>query len=134
MKHRDYVAERLARDPEFREAWEAIEPEYQRARALIGARVAAGLTQAQLAQRLGMAQSAVARIESGRHPPKLDTLQAIAAATGATFAIAATGLRLVAPEGMTLPGTDAVPSEAPPQSMADGLPSTCHPARETAGA
>jgi transcriptional regulator with XRE-family HTH domain len=42
----------------------------------------AGLTQAQLAGRLGTTQSAVSRLESGRDEPRLSTLRAALAACG----------------------------------------------------
>lgn len=42
----------------------------------------AGLTQAQLAERMGTTQSAVCRLESGRDEPRLSTLRAALAACG----------------------------------------------------
>jgi len=45
-------------------------------------RVRAGLTQRQLAQRAGKAQSEIARIERGRQDPSLTTLQRLARAAG----------------------------------------------------
>lgn len=47
-----------------------------------GGRRHAGLTQAQLAERLGTTQSAVSRLESGRDEPRLSTLRAALAACG----------------------------------------------------
>ncbi len=46
------------------------------------ARRAAGLTQAELAERLATTQSAVARLESPRSNPRLDTVVRALAATG----------------------------------------------------
>jgi uncharacterized protein len=43
-------------------------------RALVDARLAAGLTQAQLASRIGTTQSAIARLESGHVTPTVETL------------------------------------------------------------
>ena len=60
--------ERWSRDPEYREAYEQLGPEYEVARVLIEARTRAGLTQAELAARMKTTQSAVARLESGRTP------------------------------------------------------------------
>lgn len=40
------------------------------------------LTQAQVAETMGVAQSAVARIESGKHEPSFSTLKAYASAIG----------------------------------------------------
>ena len=87
MKHEEYVAQRAARDPAFRAAREASQPLYEFQRALITARLAAGLTQRQLAERMGTGQSVIARIEGGEHPPRLDTLQKWAAACKAEFTI-----------------------------------------------
>jgi transcriptional regulator with XRE-family HTH domain len=48
------------------------------------ARTAAGITQAEIAQRIGTTQSAIARLESGggKHSPSLATLQKYAHALG----------------------------------------------------
>ena len=45
-------------------------------------RTEAGLTQAELAERMGTTQSAVARIEGGGTRPSLETLEKLAAAVG----------------------------------------------------
>ena len=73
--------ERWSQDPEYREAYEQLGPEYEVARALIEARTRAGLTQAELAARLKTTQSAVSRLESGR------TLEKVARATGTRLRI-----------------------------------------------
>ena len=46
------------------------------------AREATGLSQAELAERMGTTQSAVARLESAGANPRLDTLKRVVAATG----------------------------------------------------
>jgi len=51
----------------------------QRLRAL---RLAAGLTQAELARRTGIHRPNIARVEAGRHTPSLETLARLAAAIG----------------------------------------------------
>lgn len=83
----DYVAERSARDPEFAEAWEALEPEYQAARAIIQARIDAEMTQAELAERCGMKASNISRLESGNSVPTIRTLCRIAKGLGKTLRI-----------------------------------------------
>lgn len=45
-------------------------------------RTEAGLTQADLARRMGTTQSAIARVEGGGARPSLDTLERLAAAVG----------------------------------------------------
>lgn len=73
---------RFMADPEFREEYGRIDDEYSLIEALVRARAAARLTQAQLARRLGTTQSAVARLEGGRVSPSFATLRRYAEATG----------------------------------------------------
>jgi len=73
-----YVAERRARDTEFAEEFDKL----QLARQMRELREKAGLSQAQLAARVGTQAPGIARIESGRFAPRLDVLHRIAAALG----------------------------------------------------
>lgn len=75
------------KDPEYRKAHAALAPEFALARAVIEARVQAGLTQEQLAARMETTQSAIARLESGRSKPSTQTLAKLAAATGTRLQI-----------------------------------------------
>lgn len=75
------------KDEDYRKAHEELAPEFNLARTLIAARVAAGLTQAQLAKRMATTQSVVARMESGRSRPSTQTLEKLAAATGTRLKI-----------------------------------------------
>ena len=70
------------RDPAYREAYDEFAPEFRLARALIEARTNAGLTQAQMAERMQTTQSVVARLESGRAHPSTRTLEKFAQAAG----------------------------------------------------
>lgn len=76
------VKSTLLADAATRAAYEAQAPEFALARELIAARLRAGLTQAELAQRMGTTQSVVARMESGRTLPSLRTLTRYAEGTG----------------------------------------------------
>jgi len=69
-------------DPEFRKAHEALKAEFAIARQLIAARSRAGLSQAEVARRMGTTQSAVARLESGQRLPAMSSLQRYATAIG----------------------------------------------------
>lgn len=60
------IKEELHKDPAFVREYVALAEEFQIADALIRARSDAGLTQQELAERMGTTQSAVARMESGR--------------------------------------------------------------------
>ena len=70
------------KDPEFVREYDALEEEFALATALIGARAQAGLTQAELAERMGTTQSAIARMEGGKAKPSTTTLAKLAKATG----------------------------------------------------
>jgi ribosome-binding protein aMBF1 (putative translation factor) len=70
------------KNPEFVREYDALEEEFALASAVIGARAHAGLTQEELAERMGTSQSAIARLESGRSRPSTTTLAKLAAATG----------------------------------------------------
>ena len=75
------------KNKEYREAHQDLAPEFALARAVIGARVTADLTQEQLAQRMGTTQSVIARLESGRTRPSTQTLERLASATGTRLKI-----------------------------------------------
>ena len=72
----------LLKDPEVRTEYEALRPEMEVIRALIGARIEQNLTQEQLAQRSGIRQSNISRIESGTCSPTIATLQQLAKGMG----------------------------------------------------
>ena len=76
-----------SRDVDYREAYERLGPEFELVRTLIEARTRAGFTQAELAARMKTTQSAVARMESGRVPPSMRTLEKVAQATGTRLRI-----------------------------------------------
>lgn len=69
-------------DPAFKAEYDALEDEFALIRALIDARARAGLTQAELAERMGTTQSAIARMEGGRVNPSIAMLRRYAEATG----------------------------------------------------
>lgn len=67
-------------DPEYRKEYEALEEEFRLINMFIEARNEKRLTQAQLAKKTGMKQSAIARIESGKTHPRYKTMTRIAKA------------------------------------------------------
>lgn len=79
---------RLMKNPEFRAAYEEVKRENALYDELIKARAAAKLTQAEIAERMGTTQSAVARLEAGRGSPSIATLRKYAEATGTELKIA----------------------------------------------
>jgi transcriptional regulator with XRE-family HTH domain len=71
---------RRARNPAYRAELERLAPYETLARIVIRRRGALGLSQAQLAKRMGTSHSAISRIESGQHPTTVQTLRRLAAA------------------------------------------------------
>ncbi len=74
--------ERWKKDPKVKAEYDALANEYALARELIAARTRAGLSQEEVAKRMGTTQSAVARLESGKRPPSMRTMQRFAQAVG----------------------------------------------------
>lgn len=70
------------KDPEFAEEWDRLEPEYAILSVIVDAREQSGLTQAELARRCGMTQSALSRLETGKSSPTIKTLQQLARGLG----------------------------------------------------
>ena len=70
------------KDPAFIEAYAELEDEFALVAELIRARMKAGLTQAEVAERMQSTQPAVARLESAGRIPSTRTLQRYARATG----------------------------------------------------
>ena len=85
------IKRRWMRDPGFRAAYDALEDEYAALNELLRARQAAGMTQSDVADSMGVAQSSVARLESSlgsrKHAPSLATLRRYADAVGCDLRI-----------------------------------------------
>ena len=73
-----YLSEKL-KDPEFKAEYEALDPEFAIIGALIEARKNTGLTQKELAEKTGIAQGDISKIEHGNANPSLKTLKRLAA-------------------------------------------------------
>jgi len=79
--------ERQLENPEFAVEWEHQRPEREYIKAIIAARVEQNLTQKELAERTGIRQSNISRIENGICSPTVATLQQIADGVGKTLYI-----------------------------------------------
>ena len=77
---KEFMAKSLA-NPEVKREYDALEAEFAISAELIRARLRAGLSQVELAERMGTSQSAIARLESGRTLPSAKTLIRFAEAT-----------------------------------------------------
>ncbi len=87
MRTHKQLVEDMLKDPAVRAEYERIErEEMPMLDAILNARAEAGLTQAQVAERMGTQAPAVARLENalvtGKHSPSVATLQKYAAALG----------------------------------------------------
>lgn len=76
------LKERLLASPEVKAEYERLGPVYALVGAMVEARHEVGLTQEQVAARMGTTQSVVARLENAHHLPSLDLVTRYAAALG----------------------------------------------------
>lgn len=83
---KDLRSERLAA-PEAREGYWRAQRAYQIGQEVRRLREGAGLSQRQLAEKMGSTQSVIARLEAGGVEPTLATLDRVAAALGADLDI-----------------------------------------------
>lgn len=81
LTHRE-MKELSLRDPVIKAEYDRLEEEFAIFDIFLKARAAAGLTQAEVAKRMGTTQSVIARLESGKGSPSLATLRKYARALG----------------------------------------------------
>lgn len=79
------AARRARRSAAYREARQRLAPYEELARIVIRRRMELGLTQEELADRMGTSHSAISRIESGQHSTSVQTLQRLAVALEMRF-------------------------------------------------
>ena len=75
------------KDPEFAAEWERQRAEREYIKAIVAARAERNLTQRELAEKTGIRQSNISRIENGNCSPTIATLQQIADGVGKTLHI-----------------------------------------------
>lgn len=76
-KFREYLQEQL-RNEEFKEEYERLEPEFNIMQAVIDARKKNHFTQQELAEKTGIAQSDISKLENGNSNPTISMLQRLA--------------------------------------------------------
>ena len=74
-------------NPEFKKEWENIQPEMDVIRAIIEARISQNLTQKELAERTGINQADISKLENGTRNPSLKLLKRLADGMGMTLKI-----------------------------------------------
>lgn len=77
----EFLAEQM-QNPKFKAEWDALDPEFSVIEAMLKARKESGLTQQQLSERTGIAQTDISKLERGNGNPSLRTLQRLAAGMG----------------------------------------------------
>jgi ribosome-binding protein aMBF1 (putative translation factor) len=74
--------ERKLQDPEFKKEYDALESEFDIIQAMIDARKQSGLTQKELAERTGINQADISKLENGTANPSIRTLRRLADGMG----------------------------------------------------
>ncbi|MEW6214678.1 MAG: helix-turn-helix domain-containing protein [Nitrospirota bacterium] len=83
----EHIAEQM-KDHEFKKAWHDLDPEFELLESMIKAREKSGLTQAELAKKMGTKQPALSRLERGGfRKATVETLKKIADALDARLVI-----------------------------------------------
>ena len=93
ITHEQLKAE-LMRDAEFRREYEKLEPEFQIARQMIGARIKMKMTQEELARRAKTGQAVISRLEGMNAKPSISLLYRVAQALGVDFTLTIPGRSL----------------------------------------
>ena len=75
--YKKYLNKQL-QNPEFKKEWDSLEPEFNMMQAMIDARKKCNITQKELAEKTGITQADISRIETGNGNPTLSVLKRIA--------------------------------------------------------
>ncbi|MEK9156902.1 MAG: helix-turn-helix transcriptional regulator [Patescibacteria group bacterium] len=78
------------KNPEFRKEYKRLDPEFKLMELMIEKRIKEGLTQKEIAKKMGTKQSAISRFEVGKGNPTLQFMQKLADALGAKMKITIT--------------------------------------------
>ena len=81
MTLKEYKANRME-NPDFAKAYEEVQPEMNVIRAIIDARISQNMTQKELADKTGIAQTEISRLENGTRNPSIKLLQRLADGMG----------------------------------------------------
>lgn len=74
---KEFLQEQL-KDPKFKKEWDDIQPEMDVIRAMLDARIEQNLTQKELAERTGINQADISKLENGTRNPSLKMLKKLA--------------------------------------------------------
>ena len=85
MNYNNIKNKTFSENPAVKAEYDQLGPQYEAIRAAIESRKSAGLTQKQLAEKMGTAQANISRFENGNANPSLDFLQKMASCMGKTL-------------------------------------------------
>ncbi len=87
MKTLDNMLSEQLKDEGFRKEYEAIQPEMDVIRAIVDARTSQNLTQKELAERTGINQADISKLENGTRNPSVNLLKRLAEGMGMALRI-----------------------------------------------
>ena len=87
MRTSDDMLSNQLKDKEFRKEYEAIQPEMDVIRAIVDARTSQNLTQKELAERTGINQADISKLENGTRNPSVNLLKRLADGMGMALKI-----------------------------------------------
>ena len=87
MKTLDQYKEKQMRDPLFAKEYEAIQPEMDVIRAIVDTRTSQNITQKELAERTGINQADISKLENGTRNPSVNLLKRLAEGMGMALKI-----------------------------------------------
>ena len=83
----EHFLNRALKDPDIKAEYDRLEPEFAIIRSIIRKRLETGMSQKQLAQKMGTKQSALSRLESGTYNPSLAFLKKVSETLGGKLQI-----------------------------------------------
>ena len=87
MKTLQELKKEQMKNPEFVKEYEAIQPEWDVIRAIVDARTSQNITQKELAERTGINQADISKLENGTRNPSINLLKRLAEGMGMVLKI-----------------------------------------------
>lgn len=87
MKTLQELKKKQMENPEFVKEYEAIQPEMDVIRAIVDARTSQNITQKELAERTGINQADISKLENGTRNPSINLLKRLAEGMGMVLKI-----------------------------------------------
>ena len=86
MRYDDYLQEQL-KNPDVKKEWDDLQPEMDVIRAIVDARTSQNMTQKELAERTGINQADISKLENGTRNPSVNLLKRLADGMGMVLKI-----------------------------------------------